>query len=50
MANLSPSTLRYFLRCSTETSNFHSLQSIWEYCNSLRWYSEKEYYLTHGIF
>lgn len=48
MANLSPSTLRYFLRCSADTSDLTSLRSLWKYCNTLVWYSEKEYYITHG--
>lgn len=27
-----------------------TLTSIWKQCNSLRWYSEKEYYVTHATY
>lgn len=42
--------LRYFLRAAAESSNLSTLSAIWGECNRLQWFSEREYYLTHGMY
>lgn len=41
---------RYFLRAAAESSNLSTLSAIWGECNRLQWFSEREYYLTHGMY
>ena len=45
-----PTTFRYFLRCAADSNNISTLTAIWKQCNTLQWYSEKEYYLTHAVY
>ena len=41
---------RYFLRAAAESSQLPVLTAIWNECNRLQWYSEREYYITHAMY
>lgn len=41
---------RYFLRAAAESSQLPVLTAVWNECNRLQWYSEREYYNTHAMY